>query len=30
VEGLNKILKKHVDGEIFIPKTLIDPGILQA
>ncbi|CDW89107.1 UNKNOWN [Stylonychia lemnae] len=30
IEVQNKVLKKHVDGEIFIPRTLIDPGILQA
>eukprot|EP00347_Sterkiella_histriomuscorum_P012809 403367146 len=29
-EILNQTLEKHIDGEIFIPKTLIDPGLLQA
>lgn len=29
-DRLNHSLEKHIEGEIFIPKTLYDPGLLQA
>lgn len=29
IENMNKSLENHVDGEIFIPKTLYDESLLS-